>query len=199
MKYDPERHHRRSIRLKGYDYSQAGAYFITIVTQDRACLFGEVVNGEMQLNAAGWIVHQCWEEIPAHFPHVSLDAFVVMPNHVHGIIVITEHRGTACPERRGTACPERSTACRAPTEKFGHPVAGSVPTVIRSFKSAATKYINTMRGTPAVPVWQRNYYEHIIRNEKSLNRIRQYITNNPARWEMDRENPATTRPEPEDA
>lgn len=88
MKYDPEKHHRHNIRLKGYDYSQAGAYFITIVTHDRACLFGEVVDGEMQLNGWGEIVKRCWQEIPAHFPHVALDAFVVMPNHVHGILWI---------------------------------------------------------------------------------------------------------------
>ena len=174
MKYDPEKHHRHSIRLKGYDYSQAGAYFVTIVTQNRACLFGAVVDGEMRLNETGQIVRRCWLDIPAHFPHAELDEFVVMPNHVHGIIVIVDGRGTAC---------------RAPTEQFGRPVTGSIPTVIRSFKSAVTKRINEQRGTPGAHVWQRNYYEHIIRNEESLDRIRQYIANNPLRWAFDRENP----------
>jgi len=89
MPYDPTRHHRRSIRLKGYDYSQAGAYFVTICTQDRACLFGKVVNGEMRLNDAGRMVLAEWNMLPERFPHVVLDAFVVMPNHVHGIVVIT--------------------------------------------------------------------------------------------------------------
>ena len=93
MTFDPEKHHRRSIRLKGYDYAQAGAYFVTICTQHRACLFGEVVNGQMQLNDAGRFVEQCWLDIPHHFPHVELEAFVVMPNHVHGIIVITDPVG----------------------------------------------------------------------------------------------------------
>ncbi|MCP9448186.1 MAG: hypothetical protein NNA22_11550, partial [Nitrospira sp.] len=124
---DMRRSTRRSIRLKGYDYSQTGAYFITAVTQDRVCLFGEVVDGEMRVNKFGEIARHCWFDIPAHFPHAELDAFVVMPNHVHGIIVIVDGRGTAC---------------RAPTERFGHPVTGSIPTVIRSFKSAVTKRIN---------------------------------------------------------
>jgi hypothetical protein len=94
QKRDPQRRHRRSIRLRGYDYSQAGAYFITICTQDRACLFGEIVDGEMRPNAAGRMVKQCWQEIPAHFSHVELDEFVVMPNHVHGILIITNTVGT---------------------------------------------------------------------------------------------------------
>jgi REP element-mobilizing transposase RayT len=91
MKYDPQKHHRRSIRLKGYDYSQRGAYFVTLVTHGRQCLFGQIVDGKMQLNEGGEITHQCWMEIPKHYPHVSLDAFVIMPNHVHGIIIITEN------------------------------------------------------------------------------------------------------------
>ena len=90
---DRQRHHRRPIRLKGYDYAQAGAYFVTIVTHDRACLFGDVVEGKMRLNEAGQIARQCWVEIPRHFPHVELDEFVVMPNHVHGILVIVDNVG----------------------------------------------------------------------------------------------------------
>ncbi|MCP9441172.1 MAG: hypothetical protein NNA20_01135 [Nitrospira sp.] len=169
---------RRSLRLKGYDYSRPGAYFVTIVTQNRACLFGEVVDGAMRLNEIGKIVRQCWLDIPAHFAHTELDEFVVMPNHVHGIIVIIDGRGTAC---------------RAPTEQFGRPVTGSIPTVIRSFKSAVTTHITQQRGTPGAPVWQRNYYEHIIRNEGELHGIREYITNNPLQWAMDREHPDNIR------
>lgn len=94
MKFDPQKHHRKSIRLKGYDYSQAGAYFVTIVTYQRDCLFGEIVNGELMLNEYGKIVQKWWDEIPIHFPNVELGAFVIMPNHIHGIIfVITERRG----------------------------------------------------------------------------------------------------------
>lgn len=176
MKYNPEKHHRRSVRLKEYDYSQAGAYFVTVCAWNRECLFGEIVDGEMQLNELGVVVQECWDEIPRHFPNVELDEFIVMPNHVHGIIVIIVDG--------------RGTACRAPTtEKFGKPVANSLPTIIRSFKSATTKRINQTRGTPGVRLWQRNYYEHVIRNEESLNEIRQCISGNPKRWAEDEDNP----------
>lgn len=185
MPPDPKKHHRpfdgargrRSIRLSGYDYAQAGAYFVTVCAHQRQCLFGDVVNKKMVLNEAGKIVRACWDEIPAHFPHAELDAFVVMPNHIHGIIVIVDHGS-------------RDTACRVPTmESFGKPVPGSLPTIVRSFKSAVTRHINQSRDTPGQPVWQRNYYEHIVRNEHALNRIRNYIETNPARWAHDRENP----------
>ena len=189
MTYDRERHHRRSIRLKGYDYAQPGAYFITICTQDRACLFGEVADGEMRLNEMGQVVCECWSAIPEHFSNGVLDAFVAMPNHVHGMVVIVDGRGTAC----------RAPAGRAPTEQFGRPITGSVPTIIRSFKSAVTRRINALRGTPGAPVWQRNYYEHIIRNDDALHRIRQYIADNPTRWAFDREGPTAIHPGPEDA
>jgi putative transposase len=184
MRYEPERHHRRSIRLKGYDYRQAGAYFITLVTQNRACLFGEVVDGEMRLNAYGEIVRDCWLSIPEHFPRVLLDAFVVMPNHVHGIIVLSDTR--AAGTRRG--------ALQQPpeTEQFSKPVAGSIPTIVRSFKSAVTKRINEHRGAPGTPVWQRNYHEHIIRNEDDFEAIRHYILTNPLHWHQDHENPHST-------
>ena len=173
---------RRSIRLRGYDYSQAGVYFVTICTHNRRSeksfapyLFGEIVDGEMVLNDVGRLVAKCWRDIPAHFPHVELDEFIVMPNHVHGILLIANCRGTAC---------------RAPTgERFGKPIGGSLPTIVRSFKSAATKRINERRNEPGMKFWQRNYYEHIIRNEGELSDIREYIVNNPLKWEFDRENP----------
>ncbi|MGC8720949.1 MAG: transposase, partial [Thermodesulforhabdaceae bacterium] len=152
MPYDPERHHRRSIRLKGYDYSQPGAYFITICTQGRAHLFGEVVEGEMRLNTWGQIVWEEWFRSAVLRPYVRLcpNEFVVMPNHVHGIIWIVNDDDDVGARRR-----------RAPTgERFGAPVCGSIPTIIRSFKSATTKHINALRGTPGASVWQRNYYEH---------------------------------------
>lgn len=177
MNYDPAKHHRRSIRLKGYDYAQPGTYFITIVTQDRACLFGEVVDGKMCLNEVGHIVRDEWMKTAILRPRVLLDAFVVMPNHIHGIIVLPDDR--------------RGTLQRAPTgERFGRPLSNSIPTIVRLFKSTTTKRINEHRGTRGAPVWQRNYYEHIIRSDESLNRIRQYIADNPLRWVMDRENPA---------
>lgn len=167
--------HRRSIRLRGYDYSQVGAYFVTVCTKDRRCLFGNAADGEMQLNDAGRIVADEWIKTAEMRNNVELDEWVVMPNHFHGILVVTNGRGTAR---------------RAPTlEQFGQPVSGSIPTIIRSFKSAVTKRINEMRGMPGAKSWQRNYYEHIIRNNDELNRIREYIANNPVQWGMDRENP----------
>ncbi len=189
MKYDPGQRHRRSIRLHGYDYTQAGACFITVCTHNRECLFGDVVDGEMRLNEIGLIVQDEWMKTAVLRPCVVLDAFVVMPNHVHGIIVLTG-------DCRGTL-QRAPTDHRAPTahgthtiEQFGKPTSNSIPTIVRLFKSAATKRINEYRRTLGVPIWQRNYYEHVIRSEESLKRIREYIVHNPSRWAMDQGNPA---------
>ena len=169
-------HHRHSLRLRGYDYAQAGAYFVTICTQGRECLFGEVVDGEMRLNEWGRIVGDEWMKTAEIRDEIELDAWVVMPNHCHGIVVLNDDG--------------RGTARRTPTvEQFGQPVPGSIPTIIRAFKSAVTKRINELRGTPGNSLWQRNYYEHIIRNDDDLARIREYIVNNPLQWALDRENP----------
>ncbi len=170
MKHNTDRHHRRSVRLKGYDYAQPGAYFVTVCTRDRECLFGEIVDGEVLLNLVGVAVRDEWLRTAQLRDNVALDAFVIMPNHFHGIVVITEGRGTAR---------------RAPTEQFGRPVAHSIPTIMRAFKSATTKRTNEIRNNPGTPVWQRNYYEHVIRNETELNAIRQYILGNPANWQTD--------------
>lgn len=173
IRFDPKKHHRKSIRLPGYDYSQAGAYYVTIVTHQRNCLFGEVVNGEMVLNDFGKIADECWRVIPDHSPLVELGAYVVMPNHVHGIIVITNGRGTIY---------------RAPTqEQFQKPVAGSIPTIIRTFKAAVTRRIG--REHNATGIWQRNYYEHIIRDDKDLQNKTDYIEANPMLWDGDENNP----------
>jgi len=186
MPYDPQKHHRRSIRLKGYDYTQPGAYYVTLCTKARQCLFGDVVKGEMRLNSLGHIAFTYWQAIPHHFPHVELDAFVVMPNHLHGILVISDTE-------------ERARQCRAPTikqndipktEQFGKPVPGSIPTVIRTYKAAVTKRINIICNTKGTSlIWQRDLYEHISRDEESLPNIRQYIVENPWHWAGDPENP----------
>ena len=168
-------HRRKSLRLSGYDYSQPGAYFVTICTFRNQNLLGEIHNREMFLNDAGRIVEKTWLEIPEHFLIAGLDSFVVMPNHIHGILVLVEMGS-------------RGTACRAPTERFGKPVPDSLPTIIRSFKSAATRRFNIFRNTTGLTLWQRNYYEHIIRSEESLFRIRKYIVENPLCWEEDPEN-----------
>jgi len=168
MQYDPQKHHRRSIRLKNYDYASSGAYFVTIVTHGRQCLFGAIVDGQMRLNEFGEIVCDEWLKTEIIRPRVQLDVFVIMPNHIHGIIIVNDVDGCC-----------RGTLQRAPTiEQFGKPTSDSIPTIIRLFKSATTKRINEYRNTPAVSVWQRNYYEHIIRNETEWQRIRQYIANN---------------------
>jgi putative transposase len=187
MPYDPERHHRRSIRLKGYDYSQAGAYFVTVCTQDREVLLGDIVDEAMRWNAYGDVVAACWDEIPTHFPTVDLDAFVVMPNHVHGVIVLAYTVGARSPRpyHGGETTPGMETGVE--TMPLRNPTLGQV---VAYFKSQSTKRINEIRATPGVPIWQRNYYEHIIRDEHALQRIRDYIATNPLRWALDRENPA---------
>ncbi|MDF0666327.1 MAG: hypothetical protein P0119_09705 [Nitrospira sp.] len=165
------RHHRRSIRLKGYDYAQAGAYFVTMCTQNRACLFGNVVDGQMRLNECGQVVADSWLWLSARYPHVDLDEWVVMPNHLHGIIILTGPDG-------------RGGSRTAPTENRK-----PIGRLIGAFKTVSTKRLNTMHNSPGVPVWQRNYYEHIVRSEEALIHIRRYIVGNPAHWEEDRENP----------
>ena len=192
---------RRSLRLKDYDYAATGAYFVTVCTQNRACLFGEVVNDAMQVNEYGDIVLRYWEKIPDHFANVELDAFVVMPNHVHGIIVLTdgEHAAPATPVVSvvpvGAQHAAPLPAPLPPRRPRRNVQPGSLGAIVRSFKSAVTQRINAARrhGTaccaPTSPVWQRNYYEHVIRNEESLHRLREYIQNNPARWADDEENP----------
>jgi len=182
VKYNSDKHHRKSIRLKGYDYSSPGAYFITICTYQRQCLFGEIVDGEMQLSELGKITESCWQAIPDHFDRVQLDDFVVMPNHLHGIIFITDIcRGMALPCPYPTIQPEE--------REFGKPIASSLSTIVGSFKSAATKQINILRNAPGTPVWQRNYYEHIVRNGESLHQLRQYIQNNHLSWQQDQLHP----------
>ena len=190
-----KREHWRSLRLKGYDYAQAGAYFITIATRDRACMFGDVVinttieathalplrNGAscadiVRLNEFGEIARCCWMEIPDHFPFVELDAFVIMPNHVHGIVVI---------DTMAEATPAGATHASRPPG----PKPKSIAAIVGSYKSAVSRRVNALRGMAGVPVWQPNYYEHVVRDERGLNRIREYIQNNPARWAEDTENP----------
>ncbi len=177
-----------SIRLPGYDYSQPGGYFITIVTHNRQCLFGEIVNGEMRLNEYGELVKTEWQKTGIIRPNIVIDAFVVMPNHLHGILIITDNYDCG-----GTL--QRASTTKT-TEQFGKPTKNSIPTIVRLFKSTTTKQINQLRGgvetrynvaprvstIPMLPLWQRNYYEHIIRDDTELTRIRQYIINNPKRW-----------------
>src|SRR5262245_26267674 len=141
-KYDPAIHHRRSIRLQDYDYTQPGWYFITICTHLQECLFGDVIEGQPELNTLGCIVDTCWNEIPIHFPHIQLDTYVVMPNHLHGILEITD-TNVSVGARHAVPLPQNSTA----PEAFAQPVSGSLATVLRSFKSATTRQVNVLRAT----------------------------------------------------
>jgi REP element-mobilizing transposase RayT len=178
--------------LKGYDYKQPGAYFVTICTQNRACLLGAVVDGEMQLSNAGEIAKAAWNELPARFPSVRLDAFIVMPNHAHGIIAVGAQFIAV-----GAQFIVVGAQFIAPSLNPG--VMNHAPTLgqmIRAYKAVSTRSIRLAVNRDFA--WQRNYYEHVIRDEEALDRIRQYILGNPNRWEFDRENPAATNPEPED-
>jgi REP element-mobilizing transposase RayT len=179
-------YHRRSIRLKDYDYTQNGAYFVTICTHQRMCLFGTVNDGVLCLNALGGIAAACWDAIPAHFPHVELDASVVMPNHVHGIIVIV---GAPPNSPRGiVGATHASPLPLSPLPTLNHPKgppSGSLGAIIGSFKSAVTRQINLMRDTPAASLWQRNFHEHILHNTAGLDAARLYIESNPSHWQDD--------------
>lgn len=224
MPYDPNKHHRRSIRLKGYDYTQAGAYFVTMCAQHRELLFvtDDVID----------MIQRWWDKLPEKFPGVETDAFVIMPNHVHGIIVVTGDVGVnprvdpspgqtrgSTPTITGSAPTPESVGVdsrvnpgqsrgiaptitgSAPTTGIA-PTSGSAPTIgemIQWFKTMTTnEYIRGVKALNWTPfpgkLWQRNYYEHIIRSEIELNAIRQYIIDNPLKWEQDRDNPIKIRP-----
>ena len=166
MSYDPDIHHRRSIRLKDYDYSQSGGYFVTVCTEGRSCLLGDVSDGAVQLSGAGLMVEAIWREMPAHYAGVLLDAYVVMPNHIHGIVVLTD---------------------------VDHAL--GLGDILHRFKSLTTaRYRRCVLDLGWKPfcgrLWQRNYYEHIIRDEHDLEDIREYIETNSGRWSEDKENPA---------
>jgi len=258
MPDDRPQRHRRSIRMRGYDYSQPGAYFVTIVTQGRECVFGEIVDGETRLNPAGQMIATVWGDLPVRFPFVQMDAFVVMPNHLHGIIVLTgggvgldgrgESRLVSSTRRgirpdgtghgdglgdhedraydvggdRGNRHPLGDHEDRAydvggdrgnrhplgdhkdRPYNMGHgdrprgTLPGTVGRVVQGFKSITThEYIVGVKEQGWTPfpgrLWQRNYYEHVVRGEGDLRRVRQYIADNPQRWALDRENPANMR------
>jgi putative transposase len=186
------RRQRRSVRLQGYDYAQEGAYFVTLCTHQRECLFGEIENGVMGLNACGEIVVEEWLQTAVVRPYVELDEFVVMPNHFHGILVITQDGGTRQVGATGVGTWRRHVPTGQP-RSFGRPVAGSLSTIVGAFKSIVTKRVNKLRDTPGAPLWQGRFYDVIIRNNDMLNRIREYIQNNPARWGEDTENPVNVR------
>ena len=161
--------HRRSIRVQGYDYSQAGMYFVTLCTRNRECLFGEIVDETMRLNPVGQIVTDSWTWLAQRYEHVELDEWVVMPNHLHGIVVINDH------------CKGGSRT--APTKPIGR--------LIGAYKTVSTRQANTFWQTPGMLLWQRNYWERIVRDAAELLCIQEYICNNPAQWAQDKLHPHT--------
>jgi len=221
MSYDPRQHHRRSIRLRGYDYAQTNPYFVTICTQSGLRMFGEVVDNEMRLNNAGRMVEKWWNELGQKFPGTLTKSLRLMPNHLHAIFVIVDS-GLDMVARFGIGLDDLDLngvednegivgSLRRATEAQGGHIGPPLQKVMASgektestrarlgqmiqwFKTMTTnEYIRGVRnsGWPRfqVRLWQRDYYEHIVRNEVSLNRIREYIRDNPARWHLDRENP----------
>lgn len=187
---------RRSIRWKRYDYTSAGFYYLTLCAEGRECIFGEVRDATVVHSEAGDLVRSCWEQIPAHFPRVELDTWILMPNHLHGLLLLhPEGVGAqhAAPSRTSPSPPRfvnsgtfrpRSAPPRVKVEP------GSFSAIVRSFKSASSLAVNRLRQVTGVSIWQRNLHDHVVRDEVELERIRQYIKDNPSRWNEDPENPA---------
>lgn len=168
-------HQRRSVRLPGFNYGSIGKYFITICSHRKTHLFGVILHGEMQLNELGLAVQRCWQALPSHFPHVELDQFVIMPNHIHGIISIVSTHIEA--EKAKDISPLRKQLAVRGTSK-------TLGSIVRGFKAGVTKWAR--QNMDICMVWQRNYYDHIIRNDADYLRLAEYIITNPQRWRSDR-------------
>ncbi|HXX35432.1 MAG TPA: transposase [Thermodesulfobacteriota bacterium] len=171
---------RKPIRLRNYDYSHSGYYFVTVCTQHRKEWFGKVRNGQMELNIFGEIAEDLWTEIPGHFGYVRVDEFAVMPNHVHGVLIIER-------DLVGNAY-MRSHQGNASMHSLHDKTKMLLSKVVQQYKASVTRRINSS-GTDDRFVWQKSFYDHIVRSEKSLGLIREYIQNNLLKWDSDRENP----------
>ena len=193
--YDPEKHHRRSIRLEGYDYSRLGAYFVTMCVKNKENSLGEIIDGEVLLSEIGKISEKCWNEIPMHYPCVQLDKYVIMPNHIHGIIIIIDDVGAEdfqplrphTQNNSNVGVEDFQPLHQPKINQYQKIIPKSLGSIMRGFKIGVTKYCDQQKYTHFA--LQRNYHEHIVRNENELNRIRKYIMNNPLQWQFDRENP----------
>ncbi|MFN6224118.1 MAG: transposase [Dolichospermum sp.] len=196
MTYNPDIHKRQSIRLKGYDYSQSGLYFITICCYQRECLFGNIMNSQIILNNFGQLIKEEWLKSAEIRKEIEFDDFVIMPNHFHGIVIINQEINSDF-MKNDVDFQDNNVGAhgRSPLQQIqsSRPKISmkpkSISSLIAGFKSATTKKINIIRNTPQNPVWQRNYYDHIIRNDESLARIREYVQNNPLSWENDQLHP----------
>lgn len=165
--FNPLIHNRQSIRLKGYDYRTSGSYFITLNTENRAPLFGEIKNGEMEMNEAGREAYNCWLAIPDHYPFIRIHEFIIMPDHIHGILEIIVGANDYSPRHV-----EYKSEFKSPSKTIG--------SVIRGYKIGVTKWMR--QNTEIHKVWQRNYYEHIIRDTVAFDNIARYIQDNPKNW-----------------
>jgi putative transposase len=193
-RYDPQKHHRRSIRLKGYDYTQPGAYFVAIVAWGRQEIFGQIRDRNMALSPIGQVVMRTWQGLPRYFPNVVLGEFCVMPSHVHGIIQLVEpdwRWGGSITTPVSEPDPIMNKRGQEPAggETRPYPMRHGLPEIVRAFKSYSARQINYLRHTAGSPVWQRNYYERVVRNEEELRQMADYISNNPLGWDTDDENP----------
>ncbi len=165
---------RRFRRLRGRDYSSPGAYFIIACTQNRLPLFGRIIDGKMAANRLGAVVEECSAKLPDHYDNVALDAFILMPNHVHGVIIIED-------------TPTLTAVVAASARRYG------VPEIMRAFKTFSARNINELRVSPGAPVWQRGFYDHVIRGKGELDTVRTYIMDSPGKWSEDADNPANRR------
>ena len=205
MHFNPDIHHRQSIRLRDYDYSQPGAYFITICTHQRESLFGYITDGMMNMNATGMLVDATWRDLPNRYPTIELGDHVVMPNHFHGIVHILDGHPVGArfiapstqfiaPDNCADQCVQseiqpgtmgQGTINQGVINQGAINRAPTVGNVIRGFKARCTHGVNQLNNTTGQPLWQRNYYEHIIRNEQAYRTIAEYIRSNPQRWQYD--------------
>lgn len=184
MKSNKQKFGRKSIRLKNYNYAANGYYFVTICTHKKQCFFGNVVNSEMQLSTVGKIAQQYWSEIPQHSKHTYVDEFIIMPNHVHGIIIIDNPKNPCRDVPWNIPAIDDGECDLSETMSQLSPKSGTLSVIVRSYKSSVTRWCR--QNGDDIFQWQSRFYENIIRNEKSLNNIRRYIINNPAKWTEDR-------------
>jgi putative transposase len=194
MMNPPNRHERKPNRARGYDYATPGAYFITACTRNRVPLFGDIVDGVMTLNEFGWIVAEAWKDLPQHYPHIILDDFVIMPNHIHGIIWLHRFYDDGITQNDancvGTGLRPVLTTDLTELSPPDDPILRhGLPEIMRAFKSFSARRINQLRNRTAVSVWQRSYWDRIIRDQGEFSHIQDYIRTNPSRWSRDTLNP----------